>query len=301
MMNVTVKTNYFDGGGISYAAADLIAPFASLLTNGVFGVVIGALQVLAHSPANLSVDVQAGSCLINGYYVKNDAVVNVPIGANTSGYNRIDNIVANVDTANKITTIIDIQGIPSSSPVAPAVGSNQLLLAQVLVGNNISVLNQNIITDSRVNVDLFGSQLASFMNYCYARSSVSISLADSAYTAIPLNTNMNDPQNMHSATTNNTRIIIPKSGNYAINGIIVFASNSTGRREACIRLNGGDYIAVNSAPADNANQGVTVSAIQYLNAGDYIELCGLQTSGAALNALIYYNCAPSVSVQRIGG
>lgn len=161
---MTVKTNYFDGGGISYAAADLIAPFASLLTNGVFGTAGGALQVLAHSPANLSVDVSAGSCHINGYYVKNDAVVNVPIGANTSGYNRIDNIVANVDTNNKVTSIIDVQGIPSSSPVAPAVGSNQLLLAQVLVGNNVSVLNQNIITDSRVNVDIFGGQLAAITN-----------------------------------------------------------------------------------------------------------------------------------------
>lgn len=153
---MTIKTNYFDG--TSYGSADLIAPWGSLLTNGIFGVSTGALNVLAHSPANLSIDAQVGACIINGYYVKNDAIVNVPIVANASGYNRIDNIVINVDTTNKISTIISVQGTPSSSPVAPVLAGNQLLLAQILVGNNVSVLNQNVISDMRIDVDTITQQ-----------------------------------------------------------------------------------------------------------------------------------------------
>jgi hypothetical protein len=159
---LTIKTNVLNG--VAVDATDVAAENASKYTNGVFSISSGALNVLAHSPANLTVDVSAGSAEINGYYIKSDAVVNVSIGANSSGFNRIDNIVVNVDTTNKVTTIIAVQGVPSSSPVPPAVASNQLLLSTVLVGNNVSVLNQNVITDGRVSVDILDSQLASKAN-----------------------------------------------------------------------------------------------------------------------------------------
>lgn len=151
------------------------------------------------------------------------------------------------------------------------------------------------------NDNFLDSALADFMNYCYVRSSVNISLADSTYTAIPLDTNAKDPKDMHSTTINNTHITILESGNYAINGIIVYASSATGRREAYIKLNGGDDIAGSSVPATGSNQGVIVSTIRYLDAGDYIELIGLQTSTTPLNALTTFGYAPSLSAQRIGG
>jgi hypothetical protein len=153
-----IKTNYFDGTG--YTAADDVAPWASLLTGGVFDISSGAFQTNAHSPANLSVDVQPGAAIKNGYYIKSDAVENVPIIANTSGYNRIDIIVLDVDEINKVTTIKTVQGTPSSSPTAPLPASNQLKIAEVSVGNNVSVINTGNITDKRVNVDILGSSLA---------------------------------------------------------------------------------------------------------------------------------------------
>lgn len=159
---MTIKTNYFDGN--SYAAVDAVAPWAALLTDGIFGTSSGDLNVLAHSPANLSVDIQPGQGLKNGYFFNSDSIVNVPIPANTSGYNRIDLIVANVDITNKATTFTTVQGTPSSSPTAPLPNANQLVLAQVYVGNNVSVINQSNVTDVRQNVDLFGNQVAGKAN-----------------------------------------------------------------------------------------------------------------------------------------
>ena len=143
-----IKTNYIDGQ--QYSASDDIAPWKSLLDDGVYDVANGKMLVTANSPADLSVNVAAGSANKNGLFVNSDAVLNVPITANTSGYNRIDIIV--VDVSVNPATIIAVTGTGSSSPTAPLPNANQLVLAQVLVGNNISVINGGNIIDKRVMV-----------------------------------------------------------------------------------------------------------------------------------------------------
>lgn len=153
---MTIRTNFFDDP-TQHTNLDLVSEKMSLLTDGVFGSVF---ETTEHSPANLSVDVAAGSAMKNGYYVKSDSIANPAITANTSGYNRKDIIVLEVDTTLKMTTIKVIMGTPSSSPTAPLPAVNQLLLQEIFVGNNVSVINTANITDKRVNVDLFGGQLA---------------------------------------------------------------------------------------------------------------------------------------------
>lgn len=155
---MTIKTNFFDNG--SYTPTDLINEKVALLADGVYGISLGDFLVSEDSPANLSVGVAVGDALKNGYYIKSDAVVNVLITANTSGFNRKDIIVLNVDTTSKITTIIAVAGTPNGSPTAPIPTANQLNIAEVFVGNNVSVINTANITDKRVNVDLFNRQLA---------------------------------------------------------------------------------------------------------------------------------------------
>ena len=174
---MTIKTNYFDG--TSYSSLDFIAPFASLLTDGVFNISGGTFLVSATSPSSLSVNIAVGTANNNGYFTSSDSVVNVSIASNTSGYNRIDSIVLNVDTTNKVTTIIAVQGIPSSSPVAPTLTSNQLALANITVGNNVSVLDNNVITDRRADVDFFNG----FMNVFKSQSLGSLGV--SGYQRLP--------------------------------------------------------------------------------------------------------------------
>lgn len=138
---MTVKTNFLQPG--SYNASDLVNEFGAFFTDGM----LSGGSVAAHSPANLSVDVAALKCLKAGLFMNSDATVNVAIGANTSGYNRIDVIAADLDNQ----TIVAVQGTPSSSPTAPVLTGNKIALAQVLVGNNVSVINSNVITDKRLN------------------------------------------------------------------------------------------------------------------------------------------------------
>lgn len=146
------RTLFFNDGKTVYQAPDFMALADCLSTDGVYK--SDALKVVANSPADLSVKVSAGrmkkSISGNGYVVTLDAAETVLINANTSGYNRIDAIVIKIDTVNSETTAIDIEGTPSSSPVAPTIPAGCLQLAEVSVGNNVSVINDNVITDKRV-------------------------------------------------------------------------------------------------------------------------------------------------------
>lgn len=132
---MTIKVNFKPSG--EYDQPDLVNMFGALFSDGISQ----GLQVLAHSPASLNVDVQMGSLMCNGYFFDSDATVTVPITTNTSGYTRIDTVCADIDTE----TFTVIQGIPSSSPVPPTVTGNKFPLANITIGNNVSVLNQNVI------------------------------------------------------------------------------------------------------------------------------------------------------------
>lgn len=148
------RTLFYNDGITTYQAPDFMALADFLNTSGVKD--SNALKIVANSPADLSVKVKTGRAKIsigdNGYIVTSDAETSVLIAANTSGYNRIDIIALKVDIANNSTAVVDIQGIPSSSPVTPTVTNSYMYLglASILVGNNVSVINDNVITDTRV-------------------------------------------------------------------------------------------------------------------------------------------------------
>lgn len=149
---MALRTLYYNDGVTTYQAPDFMALADCLSTDGVYK--SDALKVSANSPADLSVKVAAGrmkkSISGNGYVVTADAAETVLIDANTSGYNRIDCICIKVDPTKCVTTVVNLKGVPSSSPVAPVIPSNYLKLAEVSVGNNVSVINDNVITDKRV-------------------------------------------------------------------------------------------------------------------------------------------------------
>jgi len=140
-----IKLNYQDGE--TYTAEQLMAPWQALLNDGVYNVSGGAFLVSAHSPADLSVNVVMGKATKNGMFINSDSNENVLIEANTSGYNRIDIVVVDISTA----TIKAVKGTGSSSPTPPLPTSTQLVIAQILVGNNVSVINTGNITDKRIS------------------------------------------------------------------------------------------------------------------------------------------------------
>jgi len=295
---LSIKTNVFNT--VAVDSTDVAAENASQWTNGVYGSSTSALSVLAHGTPNLTVDVQPGSCEINGYYVKSDAVVNVPISGNSSGFNRIDNIVANVDTTGKVTTIIAVAGIPSSSPVAPTPTSNQLLLATVIVGNNVSVINTINITDARVNVDLFGSQMANLTNNPRAgvgiTNGTSQSIATGTLYTIPFNTSFFDNTSMFSG--GGTQLICKKAGYYLLSANINWDSNSVGQRQIVISVNGVSRF-VQKIPTSLGVMTSSISGVMRLSVNDYIEVKAYQESGGALGISAYLDC-PMLTATLIG-
>jgi len=148
------RTLFYNDGVTTYQASDFMALADFLNTSGVKD--SNALKVVANSPSDLSVKVKKGRAKVsigsNGYIVTNDAETSVLIPANTSGYNRLDIIALKVDIQNNNTTVVDIQGIPSSAPVIPTITNAYMYLglATIFVGNNVSVINDNVITDTRV-------------------------------------------------------------------------------------------------------------------------------------------------------
>lgn len=96
-------------------------------------------------------------------------------------------------------------------------------------------------------------------------------------------------QEMHSNTTNNSRIVIRVPGLYAISGHVVFVgSNGIGRRIVGLRINGSTFIASN-ATVLSGNVSVistNVTTVMYFNNGDYIELMAMQDSGGSLNIIV---------------
>lgn len=132
----------------SYDAADLVNEFNALFTDGVAKTTDGGLVVTALGTPNLSVNVAPGSALKVGLFLNSNSIENVVITANASGYNRYDVIVADLDN-NVITSVL---GTPTSSPTVPILTGNKVALANVLVGNNVSVINTVNITDARAEV-----------------------------------------------------------------------------------------------------------------------------------------------------
>lgn len=119
------------------------------------------------------------------------------------------------------------------------------------------------------------------------------SISNATWTAINLGLERYDDvppgmSEMHSTTTNTSRMIARVSGHYAIAGEVYFTGNGTGRRFAGLRRNGTDIIASTIAmPAGNTgNIHVAVATVWKLSAGDYIELVAYQDSGSSLNLAI---------------
>lgn len=130
---------------------------------------------------------------------------------------------------------------------------------------------------------------------CYAYQTSTSSPATSTGTVLPMQAEVFDivqsgDSPMHDNSTNNSRVYVRTSGKYIISGQVTFANNSTGIRQAYVRLNaagspgGGSQLTLANAPALTAvPTSVPIPTVTVpLTAGDYIELFGWQNSGGSL-------------------
>lgn len=166
MINLSIKTNFFEGSTAQdYGEQELTTQWGALVGSGVSKMT--DFLITAQSPAILGVYVAPGIGFVSipdgtfkrDYFVISDATVNLAVTSNTSGLPRIDAVVLNVDNVNKITSIEVVMGMPAAAPVAPAPGTNQILLGTIYVGNNVTAINSaNISNKQTVASFLIGSQ-----------------------------------------------------------------------------------------------------------------------------------------------
>ena len=290
---MSIHTNFFPDGSTVNSASDFIAPWLAAFSDGVFAATDFA--VTADSPADLAVTVAAGRAMKSGHFVNSDAAVSVAIGANTSGYNRYDLIVLEVDDANTVTAVKAVQGVPSSSPVAPVASSIQLPLALVLVGNNVSVINTNVITDMRSYTATSARAQAAAPKsdidnrmYCSLLKSTSQTVPYGIDATIAWDIVDGDPYGLHN-TANPERITASRAGRWLITGAV--RGSSAVQMSTQLYKNGAIVPqAMNECGKTTSWPVSRFTAELALSAGDYIELhvnCPNESTSLITNSCMF--------------
>lgn len=124
--------------------------------------------------------------------------------------------------------------------------------------------------------------------YCLLWNSTALSVVSgNNSTVVPFDTTIMDSDNMHSISTNTSRITINTAGVYVFTGIVDWAANATGERECHIRKLGSNsnFVGQNCWQAASANDTRITTPTPPLPCavGDWFEVYVFQTSGVNLN------------------
>lgn len=123
---------------------------------------------------------------------------------------------------------------------------------------------------------------------CRANRTTTQSIADLTATAVSFTAADSwDTDGFHSTVSNQSRLTVPSGlgGKYLIVASVPWANHTTGWRDLTIRANGStglDSTRVGSGVA-NPYPISTITTIQQLAAGTYVEVVAWQNSGAALD------------------
>ena len=120
------------------------------------------------------------------------------------------------------------------------------------------------------------------------------SIPDSVETPIAFDAEQYDSAAMHDDATDNTRVIAPVTGVYAVTVQIDWASNANPGRELSLRRNGGPFVAFTRTEGDTEQQQVSTQV--RLQAGDYIEAWAFQESNVSLNVETTSEYSPVLSM-----
>lgn len=208
--------------------------------------------------------------------------------------------VGNANTCFYSAWEVDASGIPSGGwEVGVGTWSTGGTLARttILKSSNANAAVSWAAGTRRVAVVIPADALEVFCSVTNSAAQ-SIPNAGASYTPITFDSEASDSKGMHSTVTNTSRVTIVIPGTYTVAGSLRYAPTAGGIRETLLRLNGttvfGDTGSDGSANFDLVN----VSGMVQCVAGDYIEMCGYQTSGAAINSQAAGG-QPSLQVARV--
>lgn len=135
----------------TYNAAQITEYFDGLVSDGVYESVGGAMQVQAATGMN--VDIQTGRAIIDCRWIRNDAVLTMPITASHVTLSRYTAIMVRLDYSARTISIIAVDGTPATSPAKPeptqTATVKDLVLAYIYIPAGATVIPQANIQDQR--------------------------------------------------------------------------------------------------------------------------------------------------------
>lgn len=143
-----------------YLAEQFAAYFASFIGNGIFGGQMQQLEVVANSPANMSVIVLSGKGWINGWWYRNNGNMQLSVAVADGVLSRIDSVVVRWDNTRRDMYLHVIKGTPSNNPVKPSVVRNNdyydIQLCTISIPAGSTGIRQQQITDTRLDNSVCG-------------------------------------------------------------------------------------------------------------------------------------------------
>lgn len=122
--------------------------------------------------------------------------------------------------------------------------------------------------------------------FCKVQKSATQSLNNASSTTITFDQETHDSFTMHDNVTDNSRIIVPRTGYYEVICEITFAANATGQRGYLLMKNTSEAgRCIVGAGGATVTTTVVGSHIVAATANEYFEIKGYQTSGGALNVI----------------
>jgi hypothetical protein len=220
----------------------------------------------------------------------------------------------NLDTGQGFLFLPDVTAVRGANSIEQiASGSlNTLTLIEVVIDGDLQFWQlqsgaatadtENTVApldNAGIHWQRVGGFGAAMMAAARVTTASTVSLLNNTVTAISFDTERFNSGEWDSAV-NPSRITALVDGIYSISGSVSFASNATGQRKLAIRQNGATDIASEQSQATSSlPTNVTVSTVNKLLAGDYVELTALQTSGGSLDILKTNQYSPELAAVRL--
>lgn len=228
--------------------------------------------------ANDTVEVSAGELMINGYMRRNTGSVDVKFTADAGGEGPNLGLEAGSSAQSNTTYYVyavadDAENtfdlIISASGTAPTGVTNYRKMGWFETESG----STNIKKGSAANGALGEQFVPSARVYGTGNQTGVLSFTLERW----------DTDNIHSTTTNPSRLTAQTSGLYLIFGNVRWVSSSNTNytdRKLSVRLNGSANIAYHSGYLGTSSNLATiaVTTVYYLSAGDYVELVGLSSN-----------------------
>lgn len=287
-------------GGTSYDAVDWRRLLTELfLSAGVIDYNGGDLKVTQRGAgANMSVDVAAGACVVDGtntagqgrFFCSSDAVVNVTgFTAPGAGTSRIDRIVARVIDADFVGSgtsswvIERVAGTAAASPSVPALPASSIPLGRVTLVSSTTSITNAIITEDRAQAGFLARGVVAAEFGTPAQAIGNGATTDKTFSTPTVRPSIYAASLFFNAGTP-TRMLIPWDGLWSVS----WGANGTpggGFGWNVLLRKNADANSTAGQPAPGSSTFTTLSfGPMFLTAGEYLRLMVENNTGASLTA-----------------